>query len=109
MKPKLKPPRETLSAFMFVYFLLLTFSIYVLKPAKDSLFLNYLGAERLPYAFLLTAILMGLAVAVNSRLVQRMNRLLYLSLSLSFFSAGSLAFWVLVNRPSPHPVVFLIL
>ncbi len=109
MKPKLRLPRETLSGFMFLYFLLLTFSIYVLKPAKDSLFLNYLGAERLPYAFLLTAILMGLAVAVNSRLVQRLNRLLYLSLSLGFFSAGSLAFWVLVSRPSPHPVIFFLL
>jgi AAA family ATP:ADP antiporter len=109
MKPKLKPPREILSGFMFVYFLLITFSVYVLKPAKDSLFLEYLGTEKLPYAFLFTAILMGLAVAVNSRLVQRMNRPLYLSLSLGFFSAGNLVFWVLVNRQSPRPAIFFLL
>jgi AAA family ATP:ADP antiporter len=109
MKPKLKAPRGTLSGFMFAYFLLITFSVYVLKPAKDSLFLKYLGKEKLPYAFLLTAILMGLAVAVNSRLVQRMNRPLYLSLSLGFFSVGNLVFWLLVNRPSPRPAIFFLL
>ncbi len=109
MKPILRPSREILSVFMFVYFLLITFSVYVLKPAKDSLFLDYLGTEKLPYAFLLTAILMGLAVGINSRLVQRMKRPLYLSLSLGFFSAGSLAFWVLVSRPSPRSAVFFLL
>jgi AAA family ATP:ADP antiporter len=41
--------------------------------------------------------------------VQRMNRPLYLSLSLGFFSAGNLVFWLLVNRPSPRPAIFFLL
>jgi multisubunit Na+/H+ antiporter MnhC subunit len=67
-----------LSALMFLYFGMVTFSIYMIKPAKESLFLGTLSKSKLPYAFLLTAILMGLAVSLNSRLLRRVNRPLYL-------------------------------
>jgi ATP/ADP translocase/HEAT repeat protein len=94
---------------MFLYFMVITFSVYVVKPAKESLFLNYLGKERLPYAFLLTAFLMAMAVAVNSRLLQRLNRPRYIASTLLFFTAGGLVFWKLIDRPSPWPWIFLLL
>jgi len=49
-----KPARSRLAVLMFFYFLAVTFSVYVIKPAKESLFLNFLGRERLPYAFLMS-------------------------------------------------------
>jgi AAA family ATP:ADP antiporter len=98
-----------LSALMFLYFGMVTFSIYMIKPAKESLFLGTLSKSKLPYAFLLTAILMGLAVSLNSRLLRRVNRPLYLSLSLGLFVVSGLAFWLVIRGPSPWQWTFLFL
>jgi ATP/ADP translocase/HEAT repeat protein len=98
-----------LSVLMFVYFSLVTFSIYVVKPAKESLFLDYLTKKRLPYAFLLTAILMGLAVSLNSRLLRRVNRPLYIASSLAFFVVSGLVFWLFIRGSSPWQWTFLLL
>ncbi len=98
-----------LSVLMFVYFGLVTFSIYMVKPAKESLFLGYLTKSMLPYAFLLTAALMGLAVSLNSRLLRRVNRPLYLSSSLGLFVSSGLTFWLLIRGSAPWKGTFLLL
>jgi ATP/ADP translocase len=98
-----------LSVLMFCYFGLVTFSIYIIKPAKESLFLEYLTKKRLPLAFLLTAILMGLAVSLNSRLLRRVKRPLYISSSLAFFAASGLVFWLFIRTSSPWKWTFLFL
>jgi ATP/ADP translocase len=104
-----KPEYSPLSLLMFAYFSLVTFSIYVVKPAKESLFLDYLTKKRLPYAFLLTAILMGLAVSLNSRLLRRVNRPLYITSTLTFFAISGLVFWLFIRGTSPWPWTFLLL
>lgn len=93
---------------MFFYFFLITFSVYVLKPGKESLFMANLGKEKLPHALLLTAILMGLAVAVNSRLLQRMSRSTYISLTLGFFILSSLVFWFFLRAQTPWRWLYLL-
>jgi AAA family ATP:ADP antiporter len=98
-----------LSILMFLYFALVTFSIYIVKPAKESLFLDSLTKSKLPYAFLLTAVLMGLAVSLNSRLLRRVNRPLYLSSSLLLFVASGLTFWLFIRGASPWKWTFLLL
>ncbi|OGD10553.1 MAG: hypothetical protein A2Y86_02240 [Candidatus Aminicenantes bacterium RBG_13_62_12] len=86
-------PEETAVVFrMFFYFFLITFTAYVVKPVKLSLYLMDLTAERLPYAYLFTAVLMGLAVSLNSRLLARLNRRTYISRSLLFFIASLFLF-----------------
>lgn len=102
-------PLSPLSVLMFTYFGLITFSIYMVKPAKESLFLQTLSKSRLPYAFLLTAVLMGLAVSLNSRLLRRINRPLYLSSSLALFAASGLVFWLIIRGASPWKWTFLLL
>ncbi len=104
-----RPRRSRLALLMFFYFLVITFSVYVIKPAKDSLFLDALGREKLPLAFLLTAVLMGLAVAVNTRLLQKLNRPVYISSSLLFFAASGSLFWYLVKQPAPQRWIYLLL
>jgi ATP/ADP translocase len=94
---------------MFVYFGLVTFSIYMVKPAKESLFLGTLTKSKLPYAFLLTAVLMGLAVSLNSRLLRRVKRPLYLSSSLAFFVVSGLTFWLFIRGSAPRQWIFLFL
>jgi AAA family ATP:ADP antiporter len=98
-----------LSLLMFLYFALVTFSIYMVKPAKESLFLAYISKSGLPYAFLLTAVLMGLAVSLNSRFLRRVNRPLYLSSSLTLFVLSGLTFWFFIRGASPWKWTFLLL
>jgi ATP/ADP translocase len=104
-----KPGYSPLSVLMFFYFSLVTFSIYVIKPAKVSLFLEYLTKKRLPYAFLLTALLMGLAVSLNSRLLRRVNRSVYIISTLAFFVISGLVFWLFIRGSSPWKWTFLFL
>ena len=104
-----RPAHSPLSVLMFFYFSLVTFSIYVIKPAKESLFLDYLTKKWLPYAFLLTAILMGLAVSLNSRLLKRVKRSIYIISSLAFFIISGLIFWLFIRGSSPWKWTFLLL
>lgn len=44
-----------LAVLMFLLHVIFMVTLYVLKPARDSLFLNHLGAEQLPFVYLLMA------------------------------------------------------
>ena len=48
-------------------------SLYVLKPARNALFLDRLGAFQLPYVLLLVALVGGGVAAVFTRLTQRVR------------------------------------
>ena len=79
--------------FLFFYFFLVTASAYIIKPVKISLFLEWLTVKKLPLAYMLTALLIGFFVTLNSKLLQRMKRELYISISLAFFIMSFLVFW----------------
>ena len=81
------------SLFMFSYFFLVTMSAYIIKPVKISLFLERLKFGNLPLAYMTTALLIGFVVTLNSRLLNRMNRQLYVSISLAFFIVSFVVFW----------------
>ncbi len=91
----IRPEETPTSLLMFIYFFLITSSAWIIKPVKISLFLEKLSIERLPYAYLLTAALIGFVVTLNSRLLRTMKRELYISLSLIFFISNLLLFWLL--------------
>ncbi|MBN1221820.1 MAG: MFS transporter [Candidatus Aminicenantes bacterium] len=87
---------EAVSApLLFTYFFLITTSVYIVKPVKISTFLAKLEPHRLPYAYLLTALIMGLVVALNTKLVDSVRRQLYISASLIFFAGNLVLFWFL--------------
>lgn len=90
-----RPEEVSTSVPMFFYFFLITSSAWIVKPIKVSLYLHWLSFKKLPYAYLLTAILIGFVVSLNSKLLHSMKRHLYISLSLGFFAANLLLFWVL--------------
>ena len=88
-----RPDESRPALWLFLYFFLITFAAYIVKPVKLSLYLAWMTADRLPYAYLLTALVMGLAVSLNARLLARLNRRAYLSASLLFFISNLLLFW----------------
>lgn len=89
-------PEETNTAvLLFLYFFLLTASAYIIIPVKISLYLEWLSFEKLPYAYLLTAVLIGFVVSLNAKLLRSLKREQYITYSLVFFMANLLIFWFL--------------
>jgi AAA family ATP:ADP antiporter len=77
---------------LFFLFFLITFAFYIIKPVRDSLLIGATPSWW-PYADLATALLIGFVVALNTRLLDRMPRRIYLTASILFFIAGLFAFW----------------
>lgn len=96
-----RPEEALTSVLMFFYFFLITTPAYIIKPVRVSLFLGWLSAEKLPYAYLLTALLIGFVVTLNSKLLHIMKRRLFISLSLVFFITNLILFWVLFKEQWP--------
>jgi AAA family ATP:ADP antiporter len=84
---------HTPTFFLFFSFFFVTMSAYIIKPVKISLFLEWLSFENLPWAYLLTALLIGFVVTLNSILMSSMNRQLYVSISIAFFAVSLIVFW----------------
>lgn len=63
------------AGFLFANFFLIIMALYQLKPASRSLFIESLGAERLPYAWIITAVTMIVFISFYHRLVERFSRL----------------------------------
>lgn len=92
-------PAETLSAlFMGLLLFSLMTAIYIVKAVKVSKFLDDNDIQNVAFAYLLTALLIGFFVYLNSRLVQSLNRYFTIGLSLLFFSASLLLFWVFYDK-----------
>ena len=49
---ELRPGEYRRTALLFLYFFLVVASFYILKPVRNALFLDALGAEKLPYVYL---------------------------------------------------------
>lgn len=95
-------PAEGMTSFLlFFYFFLLTSSIYIVKPVKISLYLKWLTFEKLPYAYFLSALFIGLIISLNSRFLLKLKSETYLSLSLGFFIISLFLFWILFQLQWP--------
>lgn len=90
-----RPDETTTSVLMFSYFFLITSSVYIIKPIKISSFLDVLSFKYLPFAYLLTALLIGFFASLNTRLLGSMKRNVYISFSLIFFIVCMVLFWLL--------------
>ena len=74
-------------------FFLITATFYIIKPVKESFLIGFAPPSWWPYADLLTALLIGFVVALNTRLLDRLPRQTYLTASLLFFIASLFVFW----------------
>jgi len=64
---ELRPGEYRRTALLFLYFFLVVASFYILKPVRNALFLDALGAEKLPYVYLGTTALVALAMPLYTR------------------------------------------
>ena len=52
---------------MFALLGLVITTSYILKPVRSSLFLSQFGSERLPYVYMLVAVVLGVVAALFAR------------------------------------------
>ena len=71
--PILRSPGVRAGLFFFNFFLVIT-TLYQLKPASRSLYIEYMGSARLPYVWIAVALSMGLFIWLYHRLVARLSR-----------------------------------
>jgi AAA family ATP:ADP antiporter len=62
------------ASILFVNFFLIILAYYQIKPASRSLFIEYLGADALPYVWIGTALVLGTFIGYYHRLVARHSR-----------------------------------
>ncbi|MGD9058117.1 MAG: Npt1/Npt2 family nucleotide transporter [Desulfobacterales bacterium] len=98
------PMLRTLGAragFLFLNFFLIIMALYQLKPASRSLFIETLGAERLPYIWIATAVTMGAFITYYHRLVERHSRINVVLGTCLTICGLLIAFRLLLKYPGP--------
>jgi len=80
---------------MFLYFFLVITAYYILKPVRDSLFIEWLGAENLPFVYLGDAFFIGGVVYVYTRFAARIEPHKLITYSALFLLSNLLIFrWI---------------
>ncbi len=81
----IRPGEEIIASLLFLYFFFIMFPYYIIKPYRDAKYIVTEGSEYLPIAYLTTAIVVGIVVALYSRLQARVPRRVLIILCLVFF------------------------
>ena len=84
----------------FLYFFLVITAYYIIKPVSRSLMLGDLGSRVVPYADLLSAILMGPLVGYFARLVDRVERHRLVGLAFLATTVSLVVFWFCMAWPT---------
>lgn len=79
---------------MFSLIGLIIATSYILKPVRSSLFLSQFGSERLPYVYILVAIVLGVVAAAFARWAPKANLPRLFIGAAYFFAANLLFFWL---------------
>ncbi len=66
-----RPGEVAITVLMSLYYFLVMVTYYFLKPARDSLFLVELGAEQLPFVFILIAVIVAPLTGLYARASRR--------------------------------------
>jgi len=88
-------PGETATATrLLLLFFFITFAAYIIKPVKEAALISAFHVGQLPYAYLLTAVVIGFVFHLNAHLLERLERRRYMSATFLFFCACLLVFWL---------------
>ncbi len=81
---------------MAAYLFFLLAANNVIKIVRDSLFLSRFPISQLPYVYLLTALVAGVAISIYSRYTSRFSPFQVILGSHAFIIANAIGFWLLV-------------
>jgi AAA family ATP:ADP antiporter len=84
---------------MMLYGFLAMTSYYVVKPVRNAVFVERLGADNLPYVYILTAVIVSLVMVVYSRYVHKVGHVALIVGTLAFLASNLLLFrWFLMEE-----------
>jgi AAA family ATP:ADP antiporter len=90
-------------ALCFLYFFLLMSGYYILKPVRESLFLQLQGFQKLPWAHMGVAVLTLGVVQVYAALARNLSRRALVVVANVFFLTSILGFWYALTQISLRP------
>ncbi len=90
----IRPGEAAVAVRLLLFFFFITFAAYIIKPVKESTLISAFNVGQLPYAYLLTALVIGFVFHLNSNLLERLERRRYMSATFLFFSACLVLFWL---------------
>ena len=96
----LEPDERIKALSMFLYNFILLNTLYLLKPVRDSLFLEQVGAHSLPFVFILTAIAVIPISVGYSRIAQRMSVGWVINIVTLFLAANLFLIWSQIDTNS---------
>ena len=82
---------------MFSYIFLIIASLMIVKPIRNSLFLTRFGAERLPYVYILVAIVAAFVVWLYSRFSGKVKLNVNIFYTFIFSIVAFVCSWLLLN------------
>lgn len=85
---------------MSVYGFLAITSYYVIKPARNSIFVDRVGAEHLPWVYIATALVLVVVMVGYSKYVDRVSRMTLLFSSMAALGASLVGFWWVLSNNS---------
>lgn len=97
----LDPQEKKLAAGMFIYNFILLITLYLLKPVRDGLFLDQVGAHQLPFVFLLAAVIVIPVSLGYSRLSKRLGIGWLINIITLFLAANLLVIWFSIRLGLP--------
>src|SRR3954469_8108148 len=106
----IRPGELERGALLFSYLFLVIGSFVAGKATRDALFLFRFSARQLPYVDIAVALLVGVWVAIYTRVGQHVSVRTLISGSLVFFASNSLLFWYLSHAhegPWVLPIVYV--
>ena len=89
-----RPGERRRVAAMFTLLGLIIATSYILKPVRSSLFLSQFGSERLPYVYILVALVLAIVAFAFARWSRRANLPRLFIGAAYFFAANLVFFWL---------------
>lgn len=96
----IRPGERMKTALMFLYFLLVIMTIYILKPIRNALFIDDFGADKIKYMNVAEGLFLILVVFVYSWIAKKLPHRLF-DFMINLFLIFNLAFfWFFSRQPS---------
>ena len=90
---------------LFMNFFQIIFAYYIVKPVSRSIYLEYFHADKLPYVWIASALLLGIFMPIYGRLIDKHDRRKVVILSCQLFCIILLIFFMLFRSGNTTPMV----
>jgi len=86
--------KRIISIYLFLYFFLITAPFTIMKSVRNADFIDKLGKDHLPYAYLLTALIAGVVVVLHAKFQSKIAKRKLILSSLIFFSVMNVVLYI---------------